>query len=279
MKSGTVTLCRRGCVVVASLAIAFTTMSGLAQETKSVSALTPQSRADLPEATTIIARYIEAVGGREALRKTTSRHITGSFMVPEKGIEASLEIFRSKPDKLLIHVELPSRGKMTQGYDGKVAFLDMPTVGVTLLEGNQLEQMRETADFYTELHRPDKFTSMQTVDLTEFEGKLCYRVNFVSKAGRKYAEFFDKETGLLAGNLGLQDMDGREVEQITVYSDYKTFGELLLPTRTEIRVISIVQVMTFESIEFNDVSDTVYDLPDAVKSLVNAAPSMQPGNS
>ncbi len=276
MKPQTVIPCRCGCVLFGALALACTSTLSVAQETKPEAAASAQPSADLPEASTIIARYIEAIGGKDALLKTVSRHITGTFSVPDQGMEGSLEMFRSIPNKLFIRINIAGMGEITQGFDGKVGFTNDPMQGASLLVGYRLSQIRETADFYTELHRAEKFTSMKTVELTDFQGKPCYKVRLLSKAGRRYNEFFDQQTGLLAGNVGEQDIAGRAVEQITVYSDYKRFGDLLLATRTVVRVMNREQVMTYESIEFNAVDDTVYELPEEVKALVKPKPSTPP---
>ncbi len=273
MKSGTVLQGRLGYVLIAALAMALCPTLGLAQESRPT--VDQQASADLPEAKVIIARYIEAVGGEEALRKTVSKHITGTCSVPAQGAQGTLELFRSIPDKLLIRVSVPSFGEMAQGFDGKVGYRKSRQ-GALILKGNQLSQIRETADFYTELHRADKFKSMETVELTEFEGESCYKVKFVSQAGREFAEFFGAETHLLLGNLGTQKMQGQTIEQVTVFSDYKTFGDLLLPTRTAIRIMDVEQVRTYDSVEFNTVDEAVYELPDDVKALVSAEPSTQP---
>ncbi len=274
MKLETVIPCRCGWVLFGALALACTSTISVAQETKPEPAASSQPSADLPEASTIIARYIEAIGGKDALLKTVSRHIRGTYSA--QGMEGSLEMFRSIPNKLLIRVNIPDVAEMTQGFDGQVGFMNSPGQGASILEGNRLSQIRETADFYTELHRAEKFTSMETVELTEFQGKPCYKVKLVSKAGREYAEFFDQQTGFLVGNAGERETPGGTVEQITVYSDYKRFGDLLLPTRTATRVMTFEQVVTFESVEFNTVDETVYELPEAVKALVKPEPSTSP---
>ncbi len=245
MKPQIVIPCRCSCLLFGALALACTSTISAAQETKPEPAASSQPSADLPEAVTIIARYIEAVGGEDALLKTVSRHIKGTFSVPSQGVEGSLEMFRSIPNKLLIRVNIPSMGEMTQGFNGQVGFTSNPMQGASLLEGNQLKQISGIADYYTELHRAEKFTSMETVELTEFQGKPCYKVKLMSKAGREYAEFFDQQTGLLAGNVGERELPGGTAEQITVYSDYKRFGDLLLPTRTATRVMTFEQVVTF----------------------------------
>ena len=52
--------------------------------------------------------------------------------------------------------------------------------------------------------------------------------------------------------------------------------ELLLPTRTVVRIMDFERVMTYESVEFNTVDETVYQLPEEVQSLVQPKPSTQP---
>ena len=49
--------------------------------------------------------------------------------------------------------------------------------------------------------------------------------------------------------------------------------ELLRPTRTVVHVMDFERVMTYESVEFNTVDETVYALPEAVKALVKPKPS------
>ncbi len=52
--------------------------------------------------------------------------------------------------------------------------------------------------------------------------------------------------------------------------------ELLRTTRTVVRVMNREQVMTYESVEFNTVDETVYALPEEVKALLKPKPSTQP---
>ena len=82
---------------------------------------------------------------------------------------------------------------------------------------------------------------------------------------------------LQAGGTWLErEIPGGTAEQITVYSDYKRFGDLLLPTRTATRVMTFEQVTTFESVEFNTVDEAVYELPEEVKALLKSKPTTQP---
>ncbi len=137
MKLGTVLRGRLGYVLIAAFAVALASMLGLAQETKPTAAEQPS--AGLPEAKDIIAQYIEAVGGEEALLKTVSKHIVGS--VSSQAGEATLEIFRHKPNKLLIRVNAPGMDEIVQGYDGKVGYSANPMHGTSIVQGGRRAQL------------------------------------------------------------------------------------------------------------------------------------------
>ena len=52
--------------------------------------------------------------------------------------------------------------------------------------------------------------------------------------------------------------------------------ELLRTTRTVVRVKNVEQVMTYESVEFNTVDETVHALPEEVKAQLKPKPSTRP---
>ncbi|MEJ2340027.1 MAG: hypothetical protein P8Y15_14225, partial [Gemmatimonadales bacterium] len=50
---------------------------------------------ELPPAATLVDRHVEAVGGRAALERHTSRHLAGSF--DTQGISGTVEVFSAAP--------------------------------------------------------------------------------------------------------------------------------------------------------------------------------------
>jgi len=227
-----------------------------------------KSETTLPPAKEIIAKYVKALGGKDAILKYTSTHVKGAYEIPAQGITGTLEVFAAKPDKLKIKVDLPGLGQILSGYDGKVGWSIDPALGPMVMDGKRLDQLKKEANYYSALHDDNDFKSMETVELTPFEGKDCYKLKLVRQSGDEATEFYDTKTGLLLGIIASQESPLGSMLVTSTASDYKKFGNLLMAAKTIQKVAGIQQVMTVDSVEYNKVADSEFELPAPIKALV-----------
>ena len=224
--------------------------------------------AELPPARTIIDRYVEAVGGRKAILAHTSSHLSGTMTVTGSGITGVLDIYGAKPDKSLVKINLGGIGDLFEAFDGIHAWSISPMTGPMLTQGKELEEKKFDADFYSDLHDPARYTSMKTVEKTTFEGRPCYKVSLVKKDGGEDIEFFDAATGLKAGAMLTRESQMGPVTATQVLSDYKKFGDLLLPTTMKQTQMGVDQLVKVTSIEFDNVPPATFDPPAQIKALI-----------
>ena len=225
--------------------------------------------AALPAAKEIIAKYVKAMGGRDAILKYTSTHVKGQYEVPAQGLKGTLEVFGAKPDKLKVKVELPGLGQVLSGHDGRVGWSIDPALGPMIMEGKRLNQLQNEANYYSILHDEKEFKSMETVEVAQFEGKECYKLKLVRQSGDEATEFYDSKSGLLVGIVASQETPLGAVTVTSVASDYKKFGNVLMATKNIQRLAGLQQIMTVESVEYNKVADSEFELPPQIKALVN----------
>jgi hypothetical protein len=223
----------------------------------------------LPEVSTIIDRYVEAVGGEELLRSLTSSHSTATLAIPSQGFEGDMEVFAAAPGKILVRTNLVGLGETATGFNGEIGWSIDPMMGPRLLQGKELDQLRDESDFYGDLHAPEDFTEMEVMGLEEFGGTNCYAVRLVRASGLESTEFFAVETGLLRGMRGTQESVMGSISYTTYLSDYRDFGGPLVPTRM-VQEFGMGQTaeITLESVEYNGVSAEVFDLPLEIATLV-----------
>lgn len=138
--------------------------------------------------------------------------------------------------------------------------------GAQVLEGEALESAKTNADFFANFQDPSNFTSSETSEITDFEGKKCYKVN-VAHGERLGAEYFDVETGLLAGFSGKQ-AGPQGVETTTIFAEYADFGGVKLPKRVEQRTPQGDVTIVITAVEFDKVDPAVFALPAEVKALI-----------
>lgn len=224
--------------------------------------------AALPNARTILDRHIAAIGGKEAVLSHSSTKATGTFSVASAGMTGSLEVIAAKPDKSMVKINIPGVGEILEGFDGKNGWTLSPMTGPMLLEGKQLEEKRYDADFFSELHDDSRYTTITTVERTDFEGRPCYKVKLVRKNGGEDFEFYDVETGLKAGRIATRETPMGTITGTSVETDYKKFGNLLQPTTVKNTMMGMHQVITIASIEYDTVPPAAFDLPAEIKALV-----------
>ena len=223
----------------------------------------------LPAAKEVIAKYVKAIGGKEAILKQTSTHATGKFEMPAQGVSGTLEVFAAQPNKLLVKIDIAGFGKVSQGFDGKVGWTIDPAQGPMVLKDKMLEQISAESDFYGTLHDEKSYTSMETVELTKFEGKDCYKLKLVRKNGRESTEFYDVKTALLSGTVSTQDTALGALPVTSSVGEYREFGGVKMPTKVTQKIGPAEQVLTITAVENNKVVEAEFELPAPIKTLVN----------
>jgi hypothetical protein len=237
--------------------------------TGTTSSAQAQTSSSLPAARTLIDRYVQAIGGRDAvLRHNTIRYV-GTFEVPAAGVKGDLSVVQAAPNKTAMTMTMPGMGQMSQGYDGTVGWSVNPMQGPRVLEGKELEQLREDAGPAAMLRSPDRIRSAETIELTTMGGQSCYKVKITYHSGRESFDCYSPETGLLVATIQKQETPMGTIEVTTLTSDWKDFGGLKSATRLRQQMMGQEQVITIDRLEFDRPEDAkAVELPEQVKPLV-----------
>ena len=228
--------------------------------------------AQLPAAEQVLKRYIKAVGGEKAFADYQSQHATGSISMGGQQMNGKMEVFAARPNKLLVIMEMPGVGKITTGFDGKVGWMSNPLTGPMLLPDSMLDQISTQADFDHALRKPEDYKSIEMLGLESFAGEPCYKLKLVHRSGFESTEYFSKETGLQKGFVSKQSSPLGEVNVTTEVTDYKKFGDVLMPSRTVQKVSGLEQVLTIDEMEFNTVPASKFELPPDIQALADPEP-------
>ena len=109
---------------------------------------------------------------------------------------------------------------------------------------------------------------MTTVEKTTFEGRPAYKVRLVKKSGAEDFQFYDVETGLKAGTLTTRTTPMGTISGTTVETDYKKFGNMLVPTTIRQTVMGVQQVITVSSVTYDKVPAEAFTPPAAIQALL-----------
>jgi hypothetical protein len=215
----------------------------------------------------VMDRYVTALGGRDAIFKHKSMTVRGKFELPGRGLSLDRTAY-FKDGKMLYEINLPKGGQYQEGYDGMVAWEWQPPNEPEISQGDVVKSKERDADMYYPARIMDYFSSMEVVDVADFEGHSCYHLKGTNKWGQINEHFYDTTTGLLAGYRFNSKWRGGSGDESEVFFDYKAFDGWLMPTRATHKSADGTQMETVTSVSFDDVGDSVFTLPDAVKALL-----------
>lgn len=228
----------------------------------------PTTAQDLPDAAEIIDRFVEAMGGRDVVLGHQNSRATGTFSMPSAGLSGDLEVL-SAPDRVLERVDIVGIGTSLTGYDGEVGWSVDPSMGPRLLEGEELAALLERASVESTLRSPEMFDVRETVELTEMNEQSCYKVRLVSKTGRETVDCYSTETGLLAAMISTQATPMGDIEMVTLFNEYRDFDGVPTPTRMTQQLFGVEQVLTLESVEYDVVQESDFELPEVIRTLID----------
>jgi len=85
--------------------------------------------------------------------------------------------------------------------------------------------------------------------------------------GKDNNQFCDVETGRLAGYRYQSDSSTSAAVTTLSFQEYKSFGGPLVATKLISRTGDGMQTITFTSVSFAPLEDSIFELPQAVKAL------------
>lgn len=243
--------------------------AGTAAAVGSVQQTNKSSADNLPAARDILKRMVDALGGEEAIRNRTVRTMTGRVDIAGM-IEGKLSIFAAAPNFLLMRVELGEMGSIRGGYDGKVAWSIDPQRGSRILEGEELKDTLEQADFYQELNYERNYKSIRTVGRAQFGGKQCYELELTDESGSSRSMFVESKTFLPAGmrhRLEIPMLGEAEVTRTN--EEFREFAGLKIVTRNRVSVGDIQEITTtITEVSFEPIDKNTFELPEEIRKLL-----------
>jgi photosynthetic reaction center cytochrome c subunit len=187
-----------------------------------------QELANLPRADQILNKYVEALGGADAIRNLTTLVETATTTIAST--ETTVEIFDRSPDKRSVITHLPSGDNFTV-FDGVESWIAGPNRPLRKMPSADLPGAKMDADLQFALHTQEFFGKLKAAPSEKLNGEDAYQ--FIGErdgqpTGRLY---FSKESGLLLRVLRYSASPlGLNPTRID-YSDYRPVEGVKIPYR------------------------------------------------
>jgi photosynthetic reaction center cytochrome c subunit len=203
----------------------------------------------LPSVNEILAKYVEAIGGNEAIHKNHTRMEQGRVEGP-RGLHAAMETYRTAPDKAFAIVHRPN-GDVTEGVNGEIGWGKRGNGEVTEESGDELARSKQWAEFYPGERFDRDYERLQVRGTESVNGHDAYVVMVWWKGDGADRIYFDVQSGLLLRISHRIDSPLGALPLQTDYEDYRDVSGLKIPFTVRVARVDGMTTYTWTKMDAN----------------------------
>ena len=187
----------------------------------------PKQAETLPSIDEILDRYVQAVGGRQAIEKVSTRIFIGS-RIGADGVLVPEEVRAKAPNKLLVTTSYPNL-VFRAGFNGTQGWAKSNQTDRELND-EILSDLRREAEFYKEIKLKQLYPTMRVLAKTKVGEEEAYVVEATPSDGTAAQKlYFDARTGLLLRKYSESKLTLGQFPTQTDYEDYRDVDGVKLP--------------------------------------------------
>ncbi len=211
----------------------------------------------------ILDSYAKSMGGLEAFQKVSTAKYTGN--VNYRGNEFPMTVYMINGRAMRVDLDAMGQSVVQCYKDGKGWKIN-PFAGApdaTEVEGEELSDYKAQSKLAGSLLDYKNLASkVELIGQEDVDGVKANKIKITSKEdGRTSLNYFSASDNMLLKTITSREIQGEEIEIITVYSNVKDFSGLkFFMTRTQSMKDEVFQVITYTNIEFNvPVDEKIFD--------------------
>jgi len=181
-----------------------------------------------PTVDDIVTKYVNALGGADAMKKVTSRVMKGSILA--NGATTPIEVFTKAPN-MRVTVTHSSNADSFTAFDGKAGWMGSTGRPAREMSASSSAASSLDAEFYLGLRLKELYPQLRRGRPETIGGVECDVVNGSAPGKPAVRLYFEKKSGLLVRMVRYADTPmGRLPTQID-YSDYRETNGFKTPWR------------------------------------------------
>ncbi len=227
-------------------------------------AVSAKPAAALPSVDQILDKYVQAIGGKAAIEKLTSRFQKGSFEIAAFGASGTAEIYEKAPNKTVAVINIAGFGVVQEGFDGKVGWAVDPQNGLREKSGAELASAKLDAEFLKPIKLKLLYPKIVVKGKDKVGDKEVYVVEATPVESSAETWYFDTQSGLMLRQDA--DREGPQGKQsIQVFLDnYKEVDGVKVPFTLHQVTSAFTIDIKFEEVKHNvPVDDAKFAKPAA----------------
>jgi len=227
-----------------------------------------QNAGELPDAESILDRFIEVTGGAEAYDDRRSQIVQGTMSIAVAGISGAITVYQ-EADDFYTSIDLPGVGIVESGVKDGVAWEHSLLQGARIKSGVERAQAVREATLNASVRWRELFPEVETAGMETIDGEDAYQVVMIPEEGGSQSVYFSVNSGLAVRTDMVAASQMGDIPLQVTMADYMEIGGILMPTTMTQSLAGQSIRISFESTEVNvDIPDEQFDLPAAVAALL-----------
>lgn len=179
-------------------------------------------------AETVIADYIDAIGGKEKLMSVKSmKTMAGMDMM---GQSASITIQQQDNNKMSMVVSMNGMNMQEMKVNGDEASAGGMGQSQTMSKGDPgFDDLASQAIMFNQLNYMDEGYTLELKGIEDVNGEKAYKISVENPAGKKTTEFYSVTSGLALKTLAVTEGPQGSQTITTELKDYKEVDGIMLP--------------------------------------------------
>jgi hypothetical protein len=217
----------------------------------------------------VLERHVAAVGGKAAWDALQYRTVRSSIKIQGGhdaygdpiDIDGTMMVQRMAPNKIVTTTSIPAAGTFEQGFDGAVGWMRAPRAAARRIPDVQLHELAREAQFAWECNLRLGYQSANLVGPFKIHDTSCWHVRLADDQGAAADLFLDQKSGLCVAISRILNAGGQSMQVTRYLYDYRKYGGILLPSRTEQTLGTNTQTERITGVEFSPFPDDVFAMP------------------
>ena len=177
----------------------------------------------------VIADYIDAIGGAKKLSKLNTLQFNYSVDIPGAPVKIKMEILQAKPNKFSMTMKAMGMTVQRLYSNGEMAF-NVGMQGLTEMSAEELAEMEATYTIASELNYfNDHSAVLKGIDTVD--GEEVYVLVKTNSKDETTTEYYSLNSSLLVKSEATVEGPEGMVSQVTYYKEYESVKGYLYPHR------------------------------------------------
>lgn len=196
----------------------------------------------------VIAKYVEAIGGKDAVEKVETYKTEGQ--VSMMGQNVNMLVAFKKPNNVATHITMGDMVVQKIIYDGKTLKLSGMQGDKEYTEGEEVDEIKNNAGFCPERNYIKNGYGLSVEGIEPVSGKDAYVLK-VNKGKASMTEYYDVESGLKVKTAATVESPQGQIQQVTEIGDYRVVDGLKVAFDMKQTVMNMATSTTLTSVEIN----------------------------